>query len=301
MLHNLWLKWALSLGILALLVWTLDAERLRAQFSELFWPAFAVAIGCAWLAIVGAAWRWYYTARQLCLPLSLPQAVSDYFLAGLINQTLPGGVPGDITRAVRHGHRLEAHAQPWGPAFRAVIIERLSGQLMLPPVLILLWIITPTGRMLFSQFWWQVLIGCSALALVLGLLAYKAWLPRMQQDLKRTLYAGAWVHGLSSALVLSGFLAAFIGSARALGIDTPTSVMLPLIPWVLLAMLIPLSVAGWGFREGAAALLWPMAGLPAEQGVAISVSYGLVMLCSSLPGLLPLLYGPLKSMSNKVS
>lgn len=301
MRDNLWLKWALSLSILAILVWSLDAERLWAQFSALFWPAFAVAIGCAWLAIIGAAWRWYYTAEQLQLPLSFRQAVSDYFLAALINQTLPGGVPGDITRAVRHGHRLAVQTERWGPAFRAVIIERLSGQLMLPPILLLLWVITPTGHDLFSQLGWQVLLGFLVLALVLGLMARQAWLPNLQHDLKRTLYAGALMHSVSSALVLGGFIAAFIGSARALNIDTPAHVMLPLIPLVLLAMLVPVSVSGWGFREGAAAALWPLVGLPAEQGVAISVSYGLVMLCGSLPGLIPLLYGLLRSRSNKVS
>jgi hypothetical protein len=53
---------------------------------------------------------------------------------------------------------------------------------------------------------------------------------------------------------------------------------------VLLAMALPLSMAGWGLREGAAALLWAAAGLDVAQGVAISISYGLVVLLSTLPG-----------------
>jgi len=53
---------------------------------------------------------------------------------------------------------------------------------------------------------------------------------------------------------------------------------------LLLSMVIPLTVAGWGIREGAAAVLWPMVGLPAEQGVALSVGYGALVLVSSLPG-----------------
>ncbi len=60
------------------------------------------------------------------------------------------------------------------------------------------------------------------------------------------------------------------------------------MPWVLLAMAIPLSVAGWGIREGAAALVWQAAGLDAAEGVAASVSYGLVVLLSTLPGALVL-------------
>ncbi|AMO36752.1 hypothetical protein [Thauera humireducens] len=40
----------------------------------------------------------------------------------------------------------------------------------------------------------------------------------------------------------------------------------------------------WGLREGAAALLWAAAELDVAQGVAISISYGLVVLLSTLPG-----------------
>jgi len=53
---------------------------------------------------------------------------------------------------------------------------------------------------------------------------------------------------------------------------------------VLLAMLVPISIAGWGVREGVAAVLWATVGLPAVEGAAISAAYGLVILISSLPG-----------------
>ncbi len=63
-----------------------------------------------------------------------------------------------------------------------------------------------------------------------------------------------------------------------------TMTTLALSSLLLLAMVIPVTVAGWGLREGVAAVLWPLAGLPVEQGVALSVGYGLTILLSSLPG-----------------
>ncbi len=60
--------------------------------------------------------------------------------------------------------------------------------------------------------------------------------------------------------------------------------MLPLAAPVLMTMLIPVSVAGWGVREGAAALLWSVVGLTPEEGAAISVTYGLIVLVAALPG-----------------
>ncbi|HRM70851.1 MAG TPA: lysylphosphatidylglycerol synthase domain-containing protein, partial [Thauera phenylacetica] len=73
-----------------------------------------------------------------------------------------------------------------------------------------------------------------------------------------------------------------------IGLATPPAQAAPLVPWVLLAMAIPLSVAGWGVREAAAALVWQAAGLEAAEGVAASVSYGVVVLLSTLPGALAL-------------
>ena len=58
---------------------------------------------------------------------------------------------------------------------------------------------------------------------------------------------------------------------------------------LLLAMVVPITVSGWGVREGAAALLWPAVGLPAEQGVAISIGYGALIFLASWPGALVLL------------
>jgi len=63
---------------------------------------------------------------------------------------------------------------------------------------------------------------------------------------------------------------------------------------LLLSMVIPLTVAGWGIRESAAAILWPLAGLPAEQGVALSVGYGALVFVSSLPGLAFVFTGKLR-------
>jgi hypothetical protein len=54
---------------------------------------------------------------------------------------------------------------------------------------------------------------------------------------------------------------------------------------ILLAMLIPLTIGGWGLREGAAAWLFPLAGATAAEGLAASVAFGLVFLCVALPGL----------------
>ena len=60
--------------------------------------------------------------------------------------------------------------------------------------------------------------------------------------------------------------------------------LLPLVAPVLVTMLFPVTIAGWGIREGAAAMLWGAVGFTVVDGVAISVGYGFLALFSSLPG-----------------
>ncbi|MEX2467280.1 MAG: UPF0104 family protein, partial [Gemmatimonadota bacterium] len=72
---------------------------------------------------------------------------------------------------------------------------------------------------------------------------------------------------------------------------TPFLELAPLVAPVLLAMLIPFSVAGWGLREGAAAAMWVAVGMSASEGVAISVAYGAIVALGTLPGAVVLALG----------
>jgi uncharacterized membrane protein YbhN (UPF0104 family) len=52
----------------------------------------------------------------------------------------------------------------------------------------------------------------------------------------------------------------------------------------MLLMLLPVSFAGWGVREGAMAVGLSLVGIPTDRAVAISVAFGLALLFASLPG-----------------
>ena len=92
----------------------------------------------------------------------------------------------------------------------------------------------------------------------------------------------------SAVLVVASHIVVFLIAARAVGAEAPLATMLPLVAPVLMTMLIPVTVAGWGIREAAAAALWGLAGLTPADGAAISVTYGVLVLVSSAPGLVVL-------------
>ena len=87
-----------------------------------------------------------------------------------------------------------------------------------------------------------------------------------------------------STVVVAGHAATFVVAARAAGVTAPVTQLLPLALVVLVAMGLPLNVAGWGPREGAAAWAFGAAGLGAAGGVGTAVAYGVMALVASLPG-----------------
>jgi uncharacterized membrane protein YbhN (UPF0104 family) len=55
-------------------------------------------------------------------------------------------------------------------------------------------------------------------------------------------------------------------------------------PFVLLLSMIPISLAGWGLREGAMFVVFALLGMPSEIALGVSILFGTWLLLSSLPG-----------------
>lgn len=282
-----------SLGLLAVLVLWLDPAAIVRQVRvfDPIWLAAALALGTLQFAL--SAERWRRTAARLDVPIGKRRALADYYAAGFANQVLPGGVVGDAGRAWRHAR---TSSRP-GPAVRAVVLERASGQLVLLPALFIMLVATDPGATLLAQMavpagpvWMVAVVGLvlPAAGLVAAWRAGRipGWLASLARDAQRALLArGAWPAQLAlSVAVLGTYCAMFACAGRMIGADASFSTLAVLAPIVLLAMLMPISVAGWGVREATAAGVWVALGWPAAEGVAVSVAYGALCLITSLPG-----------------
>ena len=239
-----------------------------------------------------SALRWRLTAAQLGIRLGAVGAVREYYLAQIVNQTVPGGVVGDAGRAVRARSQAGLLA-----AGQSVLFERLAGQIAMVLTLALGFLATwavPGGL-----DWPGWLVGPVAGLLIAAALAPVAlrWAARVPGGAGRR--AAAIWRALGIALATRSVLpaqvalslgttacnlAAFACCARAVHAPLPLVAVVALVPLILITMVIPLSPSGWGLREGAAAALFPLAGLSAAQGLAASLAFGIAMLVASLPG-----------------
>ncbi|MFY1687367.1 lysylphosphatidylglycerol synthase transmembrane domain-containing protein [Plantactinospora sp. WMMB782] len=122
--------WARVLGgaaILGFLLWRLGTGAFLDGLRVIDAGTLLAALGIGLLTTVFSAWRWCLVARGLGIRLPLRRAVADYYRGLFLNAALPGGVLGDVDRAVRHGRETE----DMGRGVRAVVLERFAGQIVL--------------------------------------------------------------------------------------------------------------------------------------------------------------------------
>ncbi|QJT05178.1 flippase-like domain-containing protein [Streptomyces asoensis] len=276
--------------ILSVLLWRLGTGVFMDGLRRIDGPTLLVGLGIGAVTTVFSAWRWALVARGLRIRLPLGPAVADYYRALFLNAALPGGVLGDVHRAVRHGQS----AGDVGRGVRAVVLERTAGQLVLAVagVTVLLTLPSPVMQDVRHIAPLVLLAGVGALAVVLAV-RMNSSAPRRGGRLRAGLAEaregllsrrnGPGV-AVSSAVVLAGHLGMFVVAAQVAGSDASVLELLPIAVLALLAMGLPLNVGGWGPREGVTAWAFGAAGLGASTGLAVAVVYGVLSFVAALPG-----------------
>lgn len=253
--------------------------------------AAAVAIGGVGTALAAARWR--AVSRRLGLGLTWRGAVGECYRSQLLDAVLPGGVVGDVGRGVRQGRAADDVAR----GLRAVAWERGAGQVVL--ALCALPALVGTAERL------DLGAGAGRDGVVAAVLVVagtsvavrvgqgrgvvpqwgRAAVAVLRDDVRAVGSPGTLtgLAGLSLA-VLATHVATLLLAARAVGVPTSPRLLGPVL-LVLLAGGLPLNVAGWGPREGAAAWAFTTVGLTPATGLAVAVAYGALGLVATLPGL----------------
>ena len=253
------------------------------------WPAVVAAVTLTVLTTVCSAWRWRVIARALGVGIGLPAAIGAYYRSLFLNSVLIGGVLGDVHRAVTHGRR----AGDVAGGLRAVAWERLSGQVIqaTATVLVLLAVTSPARPALpYVLGGLAIVAGCAALVVRGAARRGRSRLARTARavsgDLRgRLLARDVWPRvTLASVLVVAGHTATFVIAARVAGCTAPLGELVALLLVVQTAVVIPLSIGGYGLREGAAAWAFTAAGLGAALGIKITILYAVLMLAAVAPG-----------------
>ena len=297
---SLWVRALLTIAVLAYLATKIDLRDAGATLLRLDLTA---ALGT--LALLAAdrlivVWRWLILLRAVGTRIATRSAVSIYLLSSFLGGFLLAGIGADAARAFSLSQRTAQGSQ----AVASVAVDRALG-LMSMLIVAFIGIVIWAPRVSDDMNWLLTVAAVLSLAIATVFLwadrAMRAALPRRWHRSRfggRLLrladalagYRGhrgavAFVLLLSIGVQLLRILQAyFLG--RGIGIDVPFAYYLVFMPIGLIALLLPVSISGFGIPQGIIVWLLQPVGVPTADALALSTLIVITGLVGNLPGAL---------------
>ena len=292
------IKFGLSLAILFFAFRHVDFTAVMQQFERLDALSLIIALALLTLSTLLAATRWrVITLETEGTAPGLFFFIRSLYRGAFLNQGLPTTLGGDALRVVDLSRALGSKRE----AFGTVLLDRVIG---LSGLLVINVLMLPLSLQLFPLPLALAVAGISAggliaIAIALALPWDKLSHHHKMLDLIAELNAfgrRVLAHprgfllqcALSVSVHLCSILAMFV-LARQFGITADLWTHLVIQPSVFIAATLPISLAGWGVREGSMAALFASIGVAAPAVMATSLTFGIIALIATLPGLIFLL------------
>ncbi|HVM98342.1 MAG TPA: lysylphosphatidylglycerol synthase transmembrane domain-containing protein, partial [Candidatus Acidoferrales bacterium] len=288
------LKVAISAGIVGFILTRVDLAALWRNARSVGSVTFAFVFALSILQNVLCVIRWDVVMGALSRRLRFWPALQANYVSVCLGQCLPSVVGGDAYRIYwlyRQGHALAV-------SIRALLLDRISAVLAL--VLMLgtgvPWILLRFHDVAVLTAVAVTLAGgvCAALALLCGDRLPIAWrrlrvvaeLAVLSASARRVLlvpYTGVQVMSLSLLVHTLTAVAMFV-FARDMGLPLYFLDCVVLVPLLTVVSALPISIAGWGVREGAMVAALSGLGVRPDQSLVLSILLGIQPLLNGLIG-----------------
>jgi uncharacterized protein (TIRG00374 family) len=251
-------------------------------------------------AIVLSSMRWQAVLTALGVRSNLGHLIKHYLAGQFVSNVLPTTIGGDVLRV----SRLSKENGETPASFASVVLERLTGWLILPILTFMGFVVNPGLTHLGNAT--RVALGLASatlvlLVVVLTLVASQRFGERFNDNQGWRRFAGAVHLGLDRLRHQPGaavnvlavgfayqlalvFAALFAAKAVGMGVEVGPTALLAFFPAVAIAQVLPVGISGLGIREGAFALFLSPLGVPTEQAVALGLLLYLLNLGVSLLG-----------------
>jgi len=287
-------KAAVTVLLFALLFRKIDYAATLRHLREITPFTGIVGLALVYFGIALATERWRIVLRSIGRRFAIWSLARLNLIGQFFNQTLPSTIGGDGMRVwllYRHGCTV-------AEAFNSVLIDRIAGFGALA-VMSLYGLPTLVERM-FAIPKSETVVGIVAvfiimLALFSGLVRARTLIARFRggrfvaQIVADVLFLAARPGNAATIALLSivGHLAGFVLIwliLRDLGTEVPLLGVVTVAPVVILLLVLPISIAGWGLREGLFVVGFGLLQVPHDVALAASIIYGLIYLVVGLSG-----------------
>jgi uncharacterized membrane protein YbhN (UPF0104 family) len=260
----------------------------------------SLVTGILIIQVILAAFRWRFITRSLLgshpLPIPASSFVRAFYITQMCGQIMPF-VAGDAIRVML----LKNEGLALSTATKSVLIDRIGALLVLfaiaLPALLFSHILTASQRYFLPILWFVLagLAGATAVFLVAKPMARALSKVRLASLVAETIMeTRSLMFGKRSAFKLFGYFLLVHACAilsfwmLAIGQHLPLDLVdaAAVVPVILIVAAMPISITGWGVREGLIVVLLSEAGVTAEKALLLSVTFGSVLLLAALPGVL---------------
>ena len=290
---TLLIKLALSATLVVWLLSEIDLGAARALVAAA--DPLPLALGVALLALSTAVsgLRWQIIVRALGGRLGITDSLRLSFVGLFFNQFLPSSFGGDAFRAIGL-YRVGLSPRL---AVTGTLLDRVAALIGIILFVLVFLPVTPDlreglHRWLVPLLALLLLVGVAGLELFVRLPeGWRRWKPVQALADFAADARHVFLRPAPSAAALACALAcqllmtlSFVAFADALGLAVPVFPFFALVPLIMLASVLPVSIAGWGVREAAAVFGFGLIGVAREPALVMAMSFGLGCLIVSLPG-----------------
>lgn len=296
------LKIVVSAGLLAILAFKLDWREVFDRATQLAWWTLPVATAIQIMVWALANVRWWLLIRVHDLGHTYGDLLRPTYIGAFFNNLLPSSTGGDLFRMYyiyRQGHGAAVAVSP-------IVTERAVGLICMiglaTATIFRFSAGTPVFQTLSALLLWLLACGLGGIVIASVPVTYYAFHRLLERWNSLRPVAGLlhiteaihtylrrpgllfWLVIIS--LVLQGLeIAIFLILGSGVGASLPPTQYLFIVPVMLVAASIPVTVGGLGVREAAAITLFVSAGMSQENAAAVSLLFIPVLLLSGLPGL----------------
>ena len=281
-------KYTLSLSLLYYVIATYGDD-MQKTLGIINYHYILLVFFISFIQYVLSAYRWMYISSKNGSEMNFLYCLKFYYISTFINNILPGGVVGDIYRAYS-ARESDNNLINLSKSVQGIVFERLSGQIMMFFIFLLSLTFFFLINAKYVAFLFTV-VPVLLITFIIYIVVRKIYFNKISSNEIvinfRKIFSGKifWNHTIISFFVVLSYIVIYIISAEALGLSIDYFTFFVFTPIVLFSMTLPVSIGGWGVREGTALLIAFLLGLSASSSISVAVMYGILNLFCSLPGL----------------
>ncbi|HEC82528.1 MAG TPA: flippase-like domain-containing protein [Thermoplasmatales archaeon] len=290
------LRAMISIILLATFFYFIGIEKILNEISKTILSLFILALAIENLGVFLSAKRWQILLFDSGLKLNYKEALSFYYIGSFFNTMMPSSFGGDIIKAYKLGKKTSSIE-----AFSSVVMDRIAGLIAVIIIATIsisfYYFLIPLNTLIISMFiiisfviLISIIIKTSLIEKLIMIFLNKLgkigkFLLDVTKSIKKHRNIKIWCYIISISilyhlmLVINNYILSL-----SIGIKTNFIYFLIFVPVSQILVSLPISIQGFGVREGSYSMLFSSVGIDYSSAFSLGFLNQIVKVLTSIIG-----------------